>query len=211
MKALVYHGPGKRAWEEVPDAVVQETTDAVVRVDAVTICGTDLHILGGDVPEVTEGRILGHEAVGTVTAVGSRVQKLAVGDRVLVWCISSCGSCRYCREGSYGQCLNGVGWALGHLIDGTHALPDGVADEQMITLADILPTAYEVGVLNGTVRPPMLSPSLAQGRSGWRDHDARLPARVTSSRSTWLIPGWRRHASSAPTWSSTAATTTLCR
>ncbi len=167
MKALVYHGPGKRAWEEVPDAVIQESTDAVVRVDAVTICGTDLHILGGDVPEVADGRILGHEAVGTVTAVGSAVQKLAVGDRVLVSCITSCGSCRYCREGSYGQCLNGGGWILGHLIDGTqaeyvrvpfaenstHAVPDGVTDEQMITLADILPTAYEVGVLNGTVRP----------------------------------------------------------
>ena len=167
MKALVYHGPGKRAWEEVPDAVIQEPTDAVVRVDAVTICGTDLHILGGDVPEVAEGRILGHEAVGTVTAVGSAVQKLAVGDRVLVSCITSCGSCRYCREGRYGQCLGGGGWILGHLIDGTqaeyvrvpfaenstHAVPEGVTDEEMIALADILPTAYEVGVLNGTVRP----------------------------------------------------------
>ena len=104
MKALVYHGPGKRAWEEVPDAVIQESTDAVVRVDAVTICGTDLHILGGDVPEVVDGRILGHEAVGTVTAVGSAVQKLAVGDRVLVSCITSCGSCRYCRDGRPQTC-----------------------------------------------------------------------------------------------------------
>ena len=121
MKALVYHGPGKRAWEEVPDAVIQEITDAVVRVDAVTICGTDLYILGGDVTEVAEGRILGHEAVGTVTAVGSTVQKLGVGDRVLVSCTSSCGRCRYCREGSYGQCVNGGGWILGHLIDGTQA------------------------------------------------------------------------------------------
>jgi len=100
MKALVYHGPGKRAWEEVPDAAIQEPTDAVVRVDAVTICGTDLHILGGDVPEVAVGRILGHEAVGTVTEVGSAVQKLAVGDRVLVSCITSCGSCRYPSGGS---------------------------------------------------------------------------------------------------------------
>jgi alcohol dehydrogenase len=138
-----------------------------VRVDSVTICGTDLHILGGDVPEVTPGRILGHEAVGTVTAIGSGVQKLAVGDRVLISCITSCGSCRYCREGSYGQCLGGGGWILGHLIDGTqadyvripfadnstHKVPDGVTDEQMILLADILPTFYGVGVLNGTVRP----------------------------------------------------------
>jgi alcohol dehydrogenase len=156
-----------RSWEEVPDARIEEPTDAVVRVDSVTICGTDLHILGGDVPEVTPGRILGHEAVGTVTAIGSGVQKLAVGDRVLISCITSCGSCRYCREGSYGQCLGGGGWILGHLIDGTqadyvripfadnstHKVPDEVTDEQMILLADILPTSYEVGVLNGTVRP----------------------------------------------------------
>ncbi|WP_136245596.1 zinc-dependent alcohol dehydrogenase family protein [Mycobacterium intracellulare] len=167
MKALVYHGGGKKRWEEVPDPTVERPTDAVVRIDAVTICGTDLHILGGDVPEVTPGRILGHEAVGTVTAVGSGVQTLAVGDRVLVSCISACGSCRYCREGRYGQCLGGGGWILGHLVDGTQAeyvrvpfadnstykVPDGVSDEQMITLADILPTAYEVGVLNGRVRP----------------------------------------------------------
>lgn len=139
----------------------------MVRVDAVTICGTDLHILGGDVPAVTPGRILGHEAVGTVAAVGSAVQTLAVGDRVLVSCISACGSCRYCRDGSYGQCRGGGGWILGHLVDGTQAeyvrvpfadnstykVPAGVSDEQMITLADTLPTAYEVGVLNGRVRP----------------------------------------------------------
>jgi alcohol dehydrogenase len=167
VKALVYHGEGKKAWDEVPDPAIDSPTDAVVRVDAVTICGTDLHILGGDVPEVTPGRILGHEAVGTITAIGSGVQTLAVGDRVLVSCISSCGSCRYCRQGSYGQCLGGGGWVLGHLVDGTQAeyvrvpfadnstyrVPDGVSDEQMIVLADILPTAYEVGVLNGGVRP----------------------------------------------------------
>ena len=167
MKALVYHGPRKLAWEDVPDATVSEPTDAVVRVEAATICGTDLHILAGDVPEVSAGTILGHEAVGTVTAIGSAVQKLAVGNRVLVSCISSCGSCRYCRESRYGQCLGGGGWILGHLVDGTQAeyvrvpfadtstypVPDGVSDEQMIMLADILPTAYEVGVLNGTVRP----------------------------------------------------------
>ncbi len=167
MKALVYHGPGTRAWQEVPDVGIDRPTDAVVRVDAVTICGTDLHILGGDVPEVTPGRILGHEAVGTVTALGSGVQRVALGDRVLVSCISSCGSCRYCREGRFGQCLGGGGWILGHLVDGTQAeyvrvpfadnstykVPDGVSDEQMIMLADILPTAYEVGVLNAGVRP----------------------------------------------------------
>lgn len=167
MKALVYHGSGERSWDSVPDAAIQAPTDAVVRVDAVTICGTDLHILKGDVPETTPGRILGHEAVGTVVEVGSAVGRVKVGDRVLVSCISSCGSCRYCRERAYGQCRGGGGWILGHLIDGTQAeyvrvpfadnstykIPDGVGDEQMILLADILPTAYEVGVLNGTVRP----------------------------------------------------------
>jgi alcohol dehydrogenase len=167
MKAMVYHGPGKLAWEEVPDAAITEPTDAVLRVDAVTICGTDLHILAGDVPEVTPGRILGHEAVGTVIAIGSAVQRVAVGDRVLVSCITACGTCSYCRDGVYGQCRGGGGWILGHLIHGTqaefvrvpfadnstHKVPEGVIDEQMIVLADILPTSYEVGVLNGKVRP----------------------------------------------------------
>jgi alcohol dehydrogenase len=167
MRAVVYHGPGRKAWEEVPDPQIIADTDAIVRVDAVTICGTDLHILKGDVPAVTEGRILGHEAVGTVEAVGSGVKNVAVGDRVLVSCITSCGACRYCREGSYGQCLGGGGWILGHKIDGTQAekvrvpfadtstykIPSGVTDEQILMLADILPTGYEVGVLNGEVRP----------------------------------------------------------
>lgn len=167
MKALVFHGPGKRAWEDVPDPHIQDPTDAIVRVDAVTICGTDLHILGGDVPEVTDGRILGHEAVGTVVEVGPGVQTLSPGDRVLVSCVTACGRCRYCRDTSYGQCLGGGGWILGHLIDGTqaeqvrvpfadnstHRVPDGVSDEQMLMLADILPTSYEVGVLNGRVKP----------------------------------------------------------
>ena len=167
MRALVYHGPGKKAWEEVPMPVVVDDTDAVVRVDAVTICGTDLHILKGDVPAVTDGRILGHEAVGTVESVGSGVKNVKVGDRVLVSCITACGACRYCRDGSYGQCLGGGGWILGHKINGTQAeyvrvpfadtstyqVPAGVSDEQILMLADILPTGYEVGVLNGTVRP----------------------------------------------------------
>jgi len=167
MKALVYHGPGTPSWRDVRDPEIQAPTDAIVKVDAVTICGTDLHILKGDVPEVEYGRILGHEAVGTVIAVGSAVQKLAIGDRVLVSCITACGSCRYCRSGSYGQCLGGGGWILGHLIDGTqaeyvrvpfadtstHLVPDGVTDEQMVMLADILPTSFEVGVLNGAVKP----------------------------------------------------------
>jgi alcohol dehydrogenase len=167
MRALVYHGPGQKSWEEVPDPVITDDADAIVRVDAVTICGTDLHILKGDVPAVTDGRILGHEAVGTVHAVGSGVKTVKPGDRVLVSCITSCGTCRFCREGRYGQCLGGGGWILGHKIDGTQAeyvrvpfadtstypVPAGVADEDILMLADILPTGYEVGVLNGGVRP----------------------------------------------------------
>jgi alcohol dehydrogenase len=167
MKALVYHGPGKKAWEEVDKPVVVDDTDAVVRVDSVTICGTDLHILKGDVPEVGEGRILGHEAVGTVESVGAGVKSVKPGDRVLVSCITACGACRFCRESRYGQCLGGGGWILGHLIDGTQAqyvrvpfadtstypVPAGVADEAVLMVADILPTGYEVGVLNGHVVP----------------------------------------------------------
>lgn len=169
MKALVYHGPGLKSWEDVPDATVDEPTDVVVRVDTTTICGTDLHILGGDVAAVTDGRILGHEAVGTVVEVGEAVKGFSVGDRVLVPAITRCGRCSYCQAGmpSHCQTVGGVGWILGHLIDGTQAelvrvpyadtslylVPEGVSDEQAIFLADSLPTGYEVGVLAGRVRP----------------------------------------------------------
>ncbi len=167
MKALVYEGPGAKAWKDVADPVIKDDSDAIVRVDATTICGTDLHILKGDVAETGPGRILGHEAVGTVAEIGPGVKSVAVGDRVLVSCISACGRCRFCREGHYGQCIGGGGWILGHLIDGTQAelvrvpfadtstypVPEGASDEEVLMLADILPTAYEVGVLNGRVRP----------------------------------------------------------
>jgi alcohol dehydrogenase len=167
MKALTYHGPGRHSWSDVAEPTLRDPEDAIVRVDAVTICGTDLHILKGDVPQVADGRILGHEAVGTVEQVGAAVRTIVPGDRVLVSCISACGRCRYCRGGSYGQCLGGGGWILGHLIDGTqaehvrapfaerslHKLPDTVTDEAALMLADIMPTAYEVGVLNGRVSP----------------------------------------------------------
>ncbi|MEO9236910.1 MAG: zinc-dependent alcohol dehydrogenase family protein [Jatrophihabitantaceae bacterium] len=167
MKALVYHGPGRHSWQDVAEPSIVDADDAIVRIDAVTICGTDLHILKGDVADVTPGRVLGHEAVGTVEQIGSGVRNVAVGDRVLVSCISPCGRCSYCRTGSYGQCRNGGGWILGHLIDGTQAeyvrapfadnalykLPSSISDEAALLLADILPTAYEVGVLNGQVRP----------------------------------------------------------
>src|SRR3954452_8373751 len=167
MRALVYHGPGSKSWQEVPDPVLLESTDAIIGVDTTTICGTDLHIMKGDVPEVTDGRILGHEAVGTVESVGSAVKNVRPGDRVLVSCITSCGACRFCREGRYGQCLGGGGWILGHLIDGTqaeyvrvpfagtstHALPDEIDDEAAVMVDDILPTSYEVGGLNGRFAP----------------------------------------------------------
>jgi alcohol dehydrogenase len=141
--------------------------DAIIQVDAVTICGTDLHILKGDVPEVEPGRILGHEAVGTIVDIGSGVSGLVEGDRVVASCISACGVCSYCRHGHYGQCRNGGGWILGHLIDGVQAefarlpfadlsayrLPRNVGNDAAAMIADILPTSYEVGVLNGQVRP----------------------------------------------------------
>ena len=172
MKALVFHGPGSIAWEDVPDARLVEPTDAVVRIDTTTICGTDLHILRGDVPAVTEGRILGHEGVGTVVSVGDGVSNHAPGDRVIISCISACGVCRYCRSQTPSHCLapegaSGIGWILGHLIDGTqaelvrvpfadgslHRLPAGVPDPLAVLLSDILPTGFEIGVRYGHVQP----------------------------------------------------------
>jgi alcohol dehydrogenase len=167
MNALVYHGPGQRAWEAVPDPVLIDPTDAIVRIDTATICGTDLHILKGDVPEVEPGTILGHEAVGTVVEVGAAVTTIEPGDRVLISCITSCGRCQFCKGGQYGLCTGGGGWIFGHTIDGLQAelarvpfadtsvykVPEGLSDEDVIFLADILPTAFEVGVLNGGVQP----------------------------------------------------------
>lgn len=167
MKALVYHGPGQRGWDTVNDPGIIDPTDVIVRIDTTTICGTDLHILKGDVPETTPGMILGHEAVGTVQEIGAGVTTVAPGDRVLMSCVSACGRCRYCKEGRYGQCLGGGGWIFGHLIDGVQAeyarvpfadnsvykIPSELTDEQVLFLADILPTSFEVGVLNGMVSP----------------------------------------------------------
>jgi len=167
MKALVYHGPGQRGWDTVDDPTIIDPTDAIVRIDTTTICGTDLHILKGDVPETTPGTILGHEAVGTILEVGKSVTTVAKGDRVLLSCVSACGRCRYCKEGHYGQCLGGGGWIFGHTINGVQAeyarvpfadnsvykIPDQLSNEQVLFLADILPTSYEVGVLNGAVSP----------------------------------------------------------
>ncbi|MCQ6555099.1 alcohol dehydrogenase catalytic domain-containing protein [Streptomyces sp. C10-9-1] len=167
MKALVFHGPGRTAWEDVPDPALKDASDAVVRVDAVTLCGTDLHIVKGDVPEVAPGTVLGHEAVGEVVETGSEVRGVRPGDRVLVSCISPCGRCPSCRGTRYGQCRGGGGWVLGRLVDGTqaefvrvpfadmslHPLPSALDSQDAVLLADIYPTAYEVGVLNGRVSP----------------------------------------------------------
>src|SRR5512132_3884969 len=166
MKALVFHGPGNKAWEDVPDATILQPTDAVVRIDRTTICGTDLHILKGDVPAVTDGRILGHEGLGVVDEVGPAVSSFKRGDRVLISCITSCGKCDACKKGMYSHCANG-GWILGHLIDGTQAeyvripyadtslyqVPKGVDEDALVMLSDILPTGFECGVLNGAVKP----------------------------------------------------------
>jgi len=172
MYALVYHGPGKKAWERVPDPNMPQPTDAVVQMETTTICGTDLHILKGDVPAVAEGRILGHEGVGTVVEVGRAVRTVRPGKRVIVSCIAPCGSCAYCQRQLQAHCLDregasGVGWILGHLIDGTqaeyvrvpfadqtlHRIPEGVSDEAAIMLSDVLPTGFEIGVRNGRVQP----------------------------------------------------------
>jgi len=167
MKALVYHGPGLLSWDDAPHPVLEADGDVIVKITSTTICGTDLHILKGDVPEVRPGTILGHEAVGTVVEKGSGVTTVDVGDRVLVSCISSCGRCRFCKEGRYGLCTGGGGWIFGHLIDGLQAeyarvpfadtsvynVPEELSDEQVLFLADILPTAFEVGVLAGGVEP----------------------------------------------------------
>jgi alcohol dehydrogenase len=169
MKALVFGGPGQRSWDSVDDPGIQEPTDVIVKVDTTTICGTDLHILKGDVPAVTEGRILGHEAVGTVVETGPAVSSLKEGDRVLVPAITSCGRCGPCKAGMAAHCdaVGGIGWIFGHLIHGVqaelarvpyaetsvHLVPEGVSDEQVLFLADILPTGYEIGVRNGRVQP----------------------------------------------------------
>jgi alcohol dehydrogenase len=169
MKALVFGGPGQRSWDSVDDPGVRDPTDVIVKVDTTTICGTDLHILKGDVPAVTEGRILGHEAVGTIVETGAAVSSLKKGDRVLVPAITSCGRCGPCKVGMAAHCeaVGGIGWIFGHLIDGVqsefarvpfaetsvHLVPEGVSDEQVLFLADILPTGYEIGVQNGGVKP----------------------------------------------------------
>jgi len=167
VKALTYHGPGEKGWDTVPDPEITAPTDAIVEITSTTICGTDLHILKGDVATCLPGTTLGHEAVGIVTEIGAAVTTVKPGDRVLCSCISSCGRCAYCKQGRYGLCVGGGGWILGHTTNGVQAeyaripfadtslypVPEQLSDEQVLFLADILPTAYEVGVLNGNVTP----------------------------------------------------------
>jgi alcohol dehydrogenase len=166
MKALVYHGPGKKSWQDTPKPTLQKPTDAVVRLLRTTICGSDLHILKGDVPECRDGLILGHEGVGVVDEVGSGVSNFKKGDHVIISCITSCGKCGACKKGMYSHCADG-GWILGHLIDGTQAefvriphadgslylVPTGADEDALVMLSDILPTGFECGVLNGAVKP----------------------------------------------------------
>lgn len=166
MQAIVYGGPGVKSLETVPAPKILQPTDAIVKIVKTTICGTDLHILKGDVPAVTEGRILGHEGVGIVEQVGSAVTRFKKGDRVLISCVSACGKCEYCKKQLYSHCEDG-GWILGHLIDGTQAeyvrtphadnslyhVPEGADEEALVMLSDILPTGFEIGVLYGAVQP----------------------------------------------------------
>jgi alcohol dehydrogenase len=166
MKALVYHGPGKKSWEDKPLPTLKAATDAIVKILKTTICGTDLHIMKGDVPTVTDGRIIGHEGVGIVQEVGNGVTNFKKGDHVIISCITSCGKCEYCKKGMYSHCEDG-GWILGNLIDGTQAefvriphadnslypIPAGADEEALVMLSDILPTGFECGVLNGQVKP----------------------------------------------------------
>jgi alcohol dehydrogenase len=166
MKALVYHGPGKKAFEDKPQPTIKIATDAIVKILKTTICGTDLHIMKGDVPAVTDGRIIGHEGVGIVDEVGSAVTNFKKGDHVIISCITSCGKCAACKKGMYSHCADG-GWILGNTIDGTQAeyvriphadnslypIPAGADEEALVMLSDILPTGFECGVLNGQVKP----------------------------------------------------------
>ncbi len=166
MKALAYHGPGKRAWEDTPRPAIEAATDAIVRVTTTTICGTDLHILKGDLPGVTDGRILGHEGIGIIEEVGSAVTEFAVGDKVIISCITACLKCDFCKRSMYSHCRHG-GWILGNTIDGTqaefvriphadgslHPFPEGGDEEALVMISDILPTGFECGVLNGHVKP----------------------------------------------------------
>jgi alcohol dehydrogenase len=166
MKALVYHGPGTKSWEEKENPVILKPTDAIVKILMTTICGTDLHIMKGDLPDVIDGRVIGHEGVGIIVETGNSVTRFKSGDHVIISCITSCGKCEYCKKSMYSHCTDG-GWILGNLIDGTQAefvriphadnslypISSDADEEALVMLSDILPTGFECGVLNGQVKP----------------------------------------------------------
>lgn len=184
MQALVYHGSGNKSLDSVPKPKILHPADAIVRIIKTTICGTDLHILKGDVPAVTKGRILGHEGVGVVETVGDGVSNFKPGDRVLISCVTACGKCEYCKKQMYSHCEDG-GWILGHLIDGTQAeyvriphadnslypVPDGADEDALVMLSDILPTGFEIGVLYGAVQPGD-TVAIVGARPGWHGSPA---------------------------------------
>ena len=198
----------------MPDPAIQEPTDVIVRIDSSTICGTDLHILKGDVPAVKPGTILGHEAVGTITELGAAVTTLAVGDRVLVSCITSCGRCSSCREGHYGQCTGGGGWIFGHLIDGLQAefaripfaetsvykIPEELTESRCCSSRTSSPPLTRSASSTGRSSRETRSRSSAQADRPRRDHDRRLRSPRRSSRSTSTTEGSPARSTSARTW-----------
>jgi alcohol dehydrogenase len=166
MKALIYEGDGVTRLAERCEPELRDLTDAIVKITKTTICGTDLHILKGDVPTCAPLRVLGHEGVGIVEKVGAGVTAIREGDSVLISCISACGRCEYCMRGMRSHCVTG-GWILGNQIDGTQAervripfadtslyrIPLDLSEEAAVMLSDILPTGFECGVLNGKIEP----------------------------------------------------------
>jgi alcohol dehydrogenase len=198
MRALVYHGPGECSWDTAADPAIEEATDVIVRVETTTICGSDLHILSGEVPDVRPGTVLGHEAVGEVVEAGREVQAVQPGDEVIVSCVSACGRCRFCRENAFGQCHGGGGWLLGNLINGTqaefvrvpfadlslHRRPGTLAREDAVLLAEVFPTAYEVGVRSGQVSPGDTVVVVGAGPIGLA---AVITARIYSPRRTIAV------------------------
>jgi len=177
MKAMVYYGKNDVRFEERPKPEIISSTDAIIRMTKTTICGTDLGILKGKNPEIEatsiakngsfNGRILGHEGVGIIEEVGSGVKNFKKGDKVIISCVSRCGTCENCQKQLYSHCRNGGGWIMGYMIDGTQAefvrapfadnslylLPDNLDDNSGVLLSDALPTAHEIGVQNGKIKP----------------------------------------------------------
>jgi alcohol dehydrogenase len=214
MQALVYLGPGKRALHDKPKPKIQAPSDAIVRMVATTICGTDLHILKGDVPTVAPGRILGHEGVGVIDDIGSSVSNFKPGDHVLISCITSCGRCTNCKKGMYSHCQNGGGWVLGNEIDGTQAeyvriphadhslyrIPADADEEALVMLSDILPTGFECGVLNGKVKPGDTVAIVGAGPIGLA---ALLTAQFYSPAQLILIDGDKNRLELAVRWGAT--------